>query len=94
MGIYIPIEMPKLGECIVVYGDGDVWHDGKRIAKVGTAIELPPHGRLGDLDALMQTYEQLIEQNLVSPLSGTWVKLALENATPIISADPEWGCRN
>jgi hypothetical protein len=49
-GIYIPgMKMPKAGDCIVVYPDGEVWGGGKCI---GTAIELPPHGRLIDADAL------------------------------------------
>ena len=54
MSILIPgMKLPKAGYCFIVFHDGEVWGDGKRIGKVGTAIELPPHGRLGDLDALM-----------------------------------------
>ena len=53
MGIYVPgIKLPKEGDCIIVYSDGEVWGDGKPIGKVGTAVELPPHGRLIDADAL------------------------------------------
>ena len=52
MGIYIKgVAMPKAGAAIVVFPDGDVWSGGKRIAKVGTAMEVPPHGRLIDAGA-------------------------------------------
>ena len=107
MGIYIPGKMPKDGECIVVYGDGEVWHHGKRITKVGTAVELPPHGRLGDLDALTHTiervpwYHQNEEKDMVhganSFLHQAWYKEqdiyeAIENADTIIPASGGADC--
>ena len=50
-------------------------------------IELPPHGRLGDLDALMQKYERLIKQGDISPRSGAYVKVFLADAPTIIEAE-------
>ena len=57
MGIYIPgMKMPKDEKAIhlEIHSDGTVlmWQMGDDDKVVGTAIELPPHGRLGDLDAM------------------------------------------
>ena len=67
MSILIHMEMPKDGECIVVssdgtaykYNPGDVVMYGDAYNETADAIELPPHGRLGDLDALMAEFEQM-----------------------------------
>lgn len=61
MGIYIPsVSMPKDETAIhlELHSDGIVlmWQMGDDDKVVGTAIELPPHGRLGDLDALADKY--------------------------------------
>ena len=50
-------------------------------------IELPPHGRLIDADALMQKYERLIKQGDISPRSGAYVKVFLADAPTIIEAE-------
>lgn len=93
MGIYIHgMEMPKAGDCFIIYPDGEVWNGGKRIGKVGTAIELPPHGRLGDLGELEFAFNESAEG-----LHGTpkWAEIYLEcakavrEAETIIQADPE-----
>lgn len=46
------IEMPKNGTLtLVVHPNGDAYlGDVLKDIKIGKAIELPPHGRLGDLD--------------------------------------------
>ena len=48
------MKMPKGGTLtLVVHPNGDVYlGDVLKDIKIGKAIELPPHGRLGDLDAL------------------------------------------
>lgn len=86
--IYIHgVSMPKDGECIVVYGDGEVWHHGKRIAKVGTAIELPPHGRLGDLDKLEKMFSD-IDNAPYSEFDGEEPFYSAEDAAQIIRLAP------
>ena len=50
------VSMPKDGLAvnISIFEDGSVrvrYYGGSRV--IGSAIELPPHGRLGDLDALI-----------------------------------------
>lgn len=60
MSILIHMETPKDGECIVIqsdgtaykYNPGDVVMYGDAYNETADVIELPPHGRLGDLDAL------------------------------------------
>ena len=51
MSIYIQgMAMPMNHRHMILMSNGDITDlDGKTIAK---AIELPPHGRLGDLDAM------------------------------------------
>ena len=48
------MKMPKGGTLTLVgHPNGDVYlGDVLKDIKIGKAIELPPHGRLGDLDAL------------------------------------------
>ena len=62
MGIYIHgMKMPKDGECIVIsscgtarkYDPGDVLMYGDAYNEMADAVELPPHGRLIDADALI-----------------------------------------
>lgn len=55
MGIYIDMEMPEDGlKNIMILADGRVFQfSGYGNPKpLGTAVSVPPHGRLGDLDAL------------------------------------------
>lgn len=106
MGIYIHGKMPMNGEVIVIrpngqatlYARGDVafLDDPKRIYKT---VELQPHGRLGDLDALRRAmYHEAFETD--TPMqkwdSGCWIRYKLfermEEAAPtIIPADLEGG---
>ena len=104
MSILIPgMKMPKDEKAIhlEIHSDGTVlmWQMGDDDKVVGTAIELPPHGRLGDLDALRRTmYHEAFETD--SPMqkwdSGCWIRYKMfermEEAAPtIIPADPEGG---
>lgn len=63
MGVYIKnMEMPKTGQIVLVEIDenGDVFaaYDGGRTKLTQhKAVPVPPHGRLGDLDALAQQIE-------------------------------------
>ena len=68
MSILIPgMKMPKDEKAIhlEIHSDGIVlmWQMGDDDKVVGTAIELPPHGRLGDLDALMAEFERMQKLN-------------------------------
>lgn len=55
-GIYIPkMGMPEHGEAVTVLPDGTVLRylvGMRETLEMGTAIPVPDHGRLGDLDAL------------------------------------------
>jgi len=56
MGVYIDMEMPKVGgKIITIYADGRVLYDGDYIK----AVPVPPHGRLIDADALLRHWEEL-----------------------------------
>lgn len=108
MSILIPgMEMPKDG-----YIDVRLFSDGCAYIQTGEppyyrafkAIELPPHGRLGDLDALMAEFERM--QTLYErrghefacsfmsssmEISTEWycVEDAVSAAETIIPAEPE-----
>ena len=75
MGIYIPgMEMPDYGYvCLKVFANGEVLmtkeHRGALVItgindKVGTAVSVPPHGRLIDADVLMELYADADEMPL------------------------------
>lgn len=83
MGIYLPnMEMPKLGyREIRIYPDGRVMEEDECGIDevVGTAEQVPPHGRLGDLDALYEKFSRL-ESEAMNALkttttgSANWIK--------------------
>lgn len=54
MGVYINMEMPKSFINVRIYSDGRVISQSfsKFGEQIATAIPVPPHGRLGDLDKL------------------------------------------
>ena len=57
MGVYIKdMEMPKEGchHMMCIYADGTVSTGGREY----TAVPVPPHGRLGDLDELKAKIEK------------------------------------
>lgn len=63
MGIYIKgVDIPKDGlvRNISIFDNGDVRFYGGSIV-IGKAIELPPHGRLGDLDALERNLREMAD---------------------------------
>ena len=62
MGLYIPnIEMPKDGQMLVIFPDGTAYvcFNGmrERLAQA-EAVSVPPHGKLGDLDALQKQIDK------------------------------------
>lgn len=99
-GIYIPgVELPPIDEYLHLRIDGngyvsmqisenqyicDFYDTDKK------AIELPPHGRLGDLDALLSTVRRICRSD------GTFVgefpfvtPYEIAEADTILPADPE-----
>ncbi len=87
MGVYLPnMEMPKPGEVIRIYNNGEARRcpvAEQKAFEVGIAVPVPPHGRLGDLDELIKkipvvSYE--IYEN---------IRTLLENAPAIIPASEE-----
>lgn len=63
MGIYLPnMEMPKTGKPIMLYltSEGKVFVGviGELTFTENDAFELPPHGRLGDLDRIERTLHE------------------------------------
>lgn len=52
------VSMPKNGESLIIYSDGDVrGFLGCEPGTVGTAIELPPHAEIMDYDRLIPDSE-------------------------------------
>lgn len=73
----VPMPVPDFHTTIIIMGNGDVlWYN----EKVGTAIPLPEgHGRLGDLDALMNNIGDV-------PYKGA-VRRVLMSAPTIVPAE-------
>lgn len=91
MGIYLPnMEMPKNGEMLVIFPDGTsyVCFNGMRERLAQTkAVPVPPHGRLGDLDALAEYVHQQddwLSETAIHIFCGILCK-----APTIIPAEPE-----
>lgn len=91
MGIYLKgIKMPKGEEhplWIAVHSDGTVeYNENKGDGwQMTTAVPVPPHGRLGDLDALCESKDILDDvgwPDAYLPIS------TIEAAPTIIPADP------
>ena len=61
MGVYIKgMEMPTCGHTTIrIYADGTVEHEHTE-RKLGTAVPVPAHGRLGDLDEIERYKERLV----------------------------------
>ena len=104
------MKMPRFGECIVItsdgvaskYLDGDVAiYYAARPDKEAAAVELPPHGRLGDLDAMMakDAADFAEAMNATSSVSTRSlmrqahdaIQKAIGETEVIIPADPEGG---
>lgn len=108
-GIYIHgMEMPKDKAVIEIHPVGG-YACTKYGFVIGRVIELPPHGRLGDLDALMAEFEQMQKLNDTRghefacsfmssgmEISTEWycVEDAVNAAKTIIPADQEGGSGN
>lgn len=96
MSILIPgVSMPKDGEMLVlcVGPNGKVLHpiefatEDFLFAETGkTAIELPPHGRLIDADALNDLLIKLADNKYTPKVFASWLSYE-ENAPTIIPAE-------
>ena len=108
MSLYIPsLNLPPKGQVkmLVLFDDGIVLDNNDGQIQL-QAIEVPEHGRLGDLDALTDTiertdwYHQSEEKNMVHGANSAehqaWYKaqdvyVAIDNAPTVIPADKEGG---
>lgn len=92
MGIYIPgMEMPPRGKVnlLVMFDDGTV-QDNSDGQNQWRAIELPPHGRLGDLDALERNLREMADYQHGDRQQGILGCCStICSADTIIPADPE-----
>lgn len=96
MSIIIPgMKMPKDGECVVVFADGVVqkykaggiaFFEYQDRLEETVAVQLPPHGRLGDLDALVKKSYEI--KSCVGRYSRVVHIEDVKNADTIIPADP------
>lgn len=91
MGIYIPdVKLPqdkkyKWDLVLHISYDGTVRSPWGNLITDGKAIELPPHGRLIDADALRSNmYDSLTKQFYIN-------QKQIEDALTIVPADPEGG---
>lgn len=60
MGIYLPnVDMPKGDKVVTIQicPDGSIWQQYRGTVPNAKAVPVPPHGRLGDLDALVKRLE-------------------------------------
>ena len=102
MGVYIKnFKMPPPGKyraCVIVDEFGarltvDVATSySDRDLRVDPIFPVPPRGRLGDLDALEETIEALIEKHLHGYTKSTWdfvceLRSIISNAPTIITAE-------
>ena len=111
MGIYIRgISMPKDGECVVVVPSGVVqkykaggiaFYEYQDRTEETVAVQLPPHGRLIDADALLKDHGlgmycpkcKRDERSCQFEMIHTTMDFCewIEDAPTIIPADPEEG---
>lgn len=91
MGIYLPnMEMPRKGQMLVIFPDGTsyVCFNGMRERLTQTtAVPVPPHGRLGDLDKLEQMFVD-IDNAPYSGFDGSEPFYSAEDAAQIIRLSP------
>ena len=94
MGVYISgLEIPPKGKgaVVILCSSGAVYSGGQ---KVGTAVPVPPHGRLIDADALMQIireHDYPLKAHFNSTDNGMFtigIQQAVDEAPTIIPADP------
>lgn len=85
MGIYLPnMEIPTKGyRLILVHADGTV----QTTSGETTAVPVPPHGRLGDLDRLEQMFVD-IDNAPYSAFDGGEPFYSAEDAAQIIRLAP------
>lgn len=101
-GIYIPgMEMPQRDEVITIFPDGTahLHHLGLRLnISQSKAVPVPPHGRLGDLDAAVEKLKRVREYHSDDSQSGVSIAegisqcievLTGKEAPTIIPADKE-----
>ena len=74
---------------IEIHRDGTVlqWKFNESDEIIGTAVEVPPHGRLGDLDRLEQMFAD-IDNAPYSGFDGTEPFYSAEDAAQIIRLAP------
>lgn len=97
MSVYIKgMEMPKEGDLIVIRPDGKAYYvsANPQNAYEGEAVPVPPHGRLIDADALLESEQGYTIPNYnsdgyVADLEGAYTEVQIENAPTIIPADKE-----
>lgn len=88
MGVYLPnVDMPKGDKVLTVQilPDGSIWQQYRGIVPNAKAVPIPPHGRLGDLDALCESKDVLDDvgwPDAFLPIS------TIEAAPTIIPAEP------
>ena len=85
------MKMPPRGKVnlLVMFDDGIV-QDNSDGQNQWRAIEVPPHGRLIDADALNDLLINLADNEYTPKVFASWLSYE-ENAPTIIPADPEGG---
>lgn len=95
MGIYLPnMEMPKKGEyhmTLYVCDDGYAYMDVDLFPVDRDrfeAVPVPPHGKLGDLDALQKQIDIARNYGMIGKTAHYKLQKLIKEATTIIPADP------
>ena len=89
MGVYIKgIELPKEGswKTVRIYPDGTCaipnWQGDCTFLKGAQAVEIPPHGRVIDADALCKTLRSLAENEYTPEVFANWIENHIEAIIP------------
>ena len=87
MSVYIKgMEMPKKGTCktITIFDDGAVVK-GNGSEKLGIAIHVPEHGRLGDLDAAVEKLKRLREYHSDDSQSAVFIAHGISQCIEVLT---------
>lgn len=82
------MEMPKRGIVVNIYANGRVTdHFDEFQETIGTAVPVPPHGRLIDADAVSDRMKELMHPSDMA--NNQWFINTLREMPTIIPADKE-----
>ena len=85
-GMKLPTDEPRR---LVIYPDGRIYDAAGFFQIDATAEQLPPHGRLGDLDALIANHFSDEHRIAMSYADKCWMRRIINGEQTIIPAEEE-----